>query len=146
MRLNVSEYHFKQEVNELIDPELRTPIAISLGAIPGALGRYYLTRFCTEWFGAGFPYGTFIVNLSGAFVMGFLVTFMLERSIVSPDLRSLVAVGFLGAYTTFSTYALDTSILLQSGNWGRTFLYWGGSALLGIASLEIGCVLARYFR
>jgi fluoride exporter len=129
----------------LIDPELRTPIAISLGAIPGALSRYYLSRFCLEWFGSGFPYGTFIVNLSGAFVMGFFVTLMLERAIASSDLRSLVAVGFLGAYTTFSTYALETSVLLQNGNWGRAVLYWGGSAVLGVASLEMGCLLARQF-
>jgi fluoride exporter len=130
----------------LIDPALRTPLAISLGAVPGALLRYYLSQFCLEWFGAGFPYGTLLVNLSGAFVMGFFATLPLERAIASPDLRSLIAVGFLGAYTTFSTYTLETSVLLQNGNWDRAFLYWSSSAFLGVASLELGCVLARQFR
>jgi fluoride exporter len=126
-----------------IDPELRIPLAIALGAVPGALSRFYLTRFCVQWFGTGFPYGTFIINLSGSLLMGFATTLMLSRTIPSPDLRALVTVGFLGAYTTFSTYALETVTLLHSGHWGKTVFYWGGSALLSIISLEIGSLLAR---
>jgi CrcB protein len=128
---------------KIIDPELRTPIAIALGAVPGALSRYYLTRYCAQWFGTAFPYGTFIVNLSGALLMGFFITLTLEKMISSPDLRALVAVGFLGAYTTFSTYALDTAELLHQGSWNRALWYWGGSALLGILSLEVGSAIAR---
>jgi fluoride exporter len=132
-----------------IDPELRIPIAIALGAIPGALSRYYLTRWCVQWFGTGFPFGTAIVNLSGAMAMGFFATFILERAnsgceaLASPDLRALVAVGFLGAYTTFSTYALDTTTLLHSGFLGKSLIYWGGSAILGVFCLELGSALAR---
>jgi fluoride exporter len=69
-----------------MDPELRIPIAIALGAVPGALSRYYLTRFCVQWFGMGFPYGTFLINLSGALLMGFVTTLLLEKAITSPDL------------------------------------------------------------
>jgi fluoride exporter len=127
----------------LIDPELRIPIAIALGAIPGALSRYYLTRFCVQWFGTGFPYGTFLINLSGALLMGFVTTLLLEKAIASPDLRAFISIGFLGAYTTFSTYALETTVLLQSGHWWRALFYWGGSAILGVISLELGSVLAR---
>jgi fluoride exporter len=126
-----------------MDPELRIPIAIALGAVPGALSRFYLTRFCVQWFGPGFPYGTFIINLSGSLLMGFITTLMLSRTSLSPELRALITVGFLGAYTTFSTYALETNTLLQSGQWGKTLFYWGGSALLGVMSLEIGSLLAR---
>jgi fluoride exporter len=126
-----------------IDAELRIPMAIALGAIPGALCRHYLTRWCTQWFGAGFPFGTFIINLSGALVMGFFATFTMEKAIASPDLRALVAIGFLGAYTTFSTYALDTANLLHSGQWAKSLIYWSGSAVLGVVCLELGSAMAR---
>jgi CrcB protein len=84
-----------------------------------------------------------LINITGALVMGFFVTLTLERAIASPDLRMLVAVGFLGSYTTFSTYALDTSVLLQSGNKGIALFYWLGSAVLGFLGLEIGSFLAK---
>jgi fluoride exporter len=126
-----------------IDPELRIPIAIALGAVPGALSRYYITRWSIQWFGLGFPFGTLFINLSGALIMGFFATFTLERAIASTELRALIAIGFLGAYTTFSTYALDTATLLHSGHWGKSLTYWGGSAILGVVSLELGSALAR---
>ena len=88
------------------DPVIRSPIAISLGAIPGALCRYYISLYFSRWFGTDFPFGTFFINLTGAFLMGVFVTVTLERSLTSLDLRLLIAVGFLGSYTTFSTYAL----------------------------------------
>lgn len=126
-----------------VDPELRIPMAIALGAVPGALCRYYLTRWCLKWFGAGFPYGTFAINLSGALVMGFFATVIMQRAIASPDLRAVVAIGFLGSYTTFSTYALDTATLFHSGHWGKSLIYWGASAMLGVVCLELGSALAR---
>ncbi len=126
-----------------VHPGVRAPLAITLGAIPGALSRYYLTLLAARWLGTGFPYGTFVINITGALVMGFFTTLALERTITSPDLRLLVAVGFLGSYTTFSTYALDTSVLLRSGSQWLALLYWLGSAALGFISLEIGSFLAR---
>lgn len=126
-----------------VDPELRIPVAIALGAVPGALCRFYLTRFCVQWFGPGFPYGTFLINLSGSLLMGFVTTLLLSRAITSPDLRAFMTVGFLGAYTTFSTYSFETATLLHSGHWGKTLFYWWGSALLGFVSLEMGSLLAR---
>jgi CrcB protein len=126
-----------------LDPGLRAPIAISLGAIPGALSRYYLTLWFAQRLGHAFPYGTFFINLSGALVMGFFTTYTLDRTIVSPDLRLLVATGFLGAYTTFSTYALETQTLLHKGNHGLALLYWAGSAVLGGVGCEIGSQIAK---
>lgn len=128
-----------------IDPNIRTPIAIALGAVPGALSRYYITVFAARWLGIAFPFGTFFINLTGAFVMGFFVTFTLERAIASPDLRLLIAVGFLGSYTTFSTYALDTVALLRNSNLSSTLFYWAGSAVLGVVCLELGSLLAKRF-
>jgi CrcB protein len=126
-----------------LHPDVRAAIAISLGAIPGALSRYYLTRWFVGWLGTSFPYGTFVINITGALIMGFFTTLMVARGLTAPELRLLIAVGFLGSYTTFSTYALDTSVLVRSGGYGVALFYWLGSAILGFVGLEIGSWLAR---
>ena len=122
---------------------VRVPLAISFGAITGALSRYYLTLGFNQWLATAFPFGTFVINLSGAFVMGFFASLALERSLISPDLRLIIAVGFLGSYTTFSTYELDAEKLLTAGQWQSTSLYWISSALLGVLCLELGSYLAQ---
>jgi CrcB protein len=130
----------------LQDPAIRNPIAISLGAIAGALSRYYLTLWFAHRFGTGFPYGTFFINLTGCFGMGFFVTVALERGAnLTPEVRLMVATGFLGAYTTFSTYGLDTITLLGANQLVLASVYWAGSAILGIISVQVGVVLARSY-
>jgi fluoride exporter len=126
----------------LLDPAIRSPLAISLGAIAGALSRYYLTQWFIHQFGSHFPYGTFFINLTGCLGMGFFITLAIEKSL-PPDLRLLVATGFLGAYTTFSTYGLDAVTLLNSGRVNLAGLYWGGSAVLGILCVQLGVMLAN---
>jgi fluoride exporter len=122
---------------------LSAAIAISLGAIPGALSRYYLTLLFARWFGVAFPFGTLFINITGAIVMGFFVAYFLDRGIGTPELRLLFTVGFLGSYTTFSTYALDTSLLVKSGSPHLAIAYWLGSAAVGYLGLEFGSFLAR---
>jgi CrcB protein len=95
-------------------------------------------------FGSSFPYGTLFINLTGCFDMGFFTTLVLERiANVPPEIRLLIAVGFLGAYTTFSTYGLDTFTLLRNRSWTSVLFYWAGSAVLGIVCLQLGVILAR---
>ena len=131
----------------LQDPSLRNPIAIGLGAIAGALCRYYLTLWFTQRFGTTFPYSTFIINLSGCFAMGLFVTFTLERVETIPkEVSLMVTTGFLGAYTTFSTYGLETFVLRRAGSLTAAVLYWAGSAILGVISVELGVILARLGR
>lgn len=128
----------------LQDFTFRAPIAISLGAIAGALSRYYLTLWFAQRFGTAFPYGTLFINLTGCLVMGFFVTLSLERvATIPPDVRLMVTTGFLGAYTTFSTYGLETFNLLHDGNFSAFSFYWAGSAILGIISVQLGVILAR---
>ena len=130
----------------LQQPNLRNPIAISFGAMAGALSRYYLSIWFARRLGVHFPYGTLFVNLSGSLAMGFFVTLVLERAIViSPEVRLFVAVGFLGSYTTFSSYELDTIALLRSQHLWLAGLYWLGSALLGAIGVYLGIVAARSF-
>jgi fluoride exporter len=89
------------------------------------------------WFGTG-VWGTLAINLSGAMVMGLFVSFTLERMIPSPELRLLIAVGFLGSYTTFSTYALETMTMLRQGNWAGGLSYGAGSLVFGIFGVAVG--------
>jgi fluoride exporter len=126
-----------------IAPAFHAPIIISLGAILGALSRYYLTLLCARWLGIAFPYGTFFINLTGAGVMGFFATLAAKQAFSAPELQWLVVVGFLGSYTTFSTYALDTSNLLKTKSYKRALFYWWGSPILGFFSIELGMFLAR---
>ncbi|HBW57319.1 MAG TPA: fluoride efflux transporter CrcB, partial [Oscillatoriales bacterium UBA8482] len=96
-----------------------------------------------QWLGTNFPYGTFMINLSGSLLMGFFATLAIERVITSSELQLLITTGFLGSYTTFSTYALDTSVLLRSGSQKKAMFYWLGSVVFGGICLEIGIALAK---
>lgn len=130
-------------MEKLLTPEVCAPILICLGAIPGALSRYYLTLACVKWFGAKFPYGTFLINLTGSALIGFVAALTTMKAISDPELQWLLSVGFLGSYTTFSTYALDTSNLLQARKYKIAMFYWLGSSALGLLSVELGMFLAR---
>ena len=128
----------------LQQPAIRNPLAVSLGAIGGALSRYYLNLWLAQQLSSSFPYGTLFVNLTGSFLMGFFVTLALERvATISPELRLLIAVGFLGSYTTFSSYELDTINLVKEYRWQLAVTYWAGSAILGAVSLYLGIIAAR---
>ncbi|HIK43363.1 MAG TPA: fluoride efflux transporter CrcB [Leptolyngbyaceae cyanobacterium M65_K2018_010] len=120
------------------------PLWIALGAIPGAISRYYLTVILTEWTGGEFPLGTFLINLSGAVLIGFWAT-LLPAFSPGTILNGFIIVGFLGAYTTFSTYALDTSNLLKQGSYRRALLYGLGSPVVGFLGVEGGMALAQPF-
>ncbi|MBS3030627.1 MAG: fluoride efflux transporter CrcB [Dolichospermum sp. DET50] len=126
--------------------EIRIPIAISLGAIAGALSRYYLTLWFTNRLGFAFPYGTFFINISGCLAMGFFTTLAMEKTaMIAPEIKLIIATGFLGAYTTFSTFGLDTVGLLQRGHWLAGTGYFIGSTILGIISVQLGMIIARLF-
>ncbi|MBD2138218.1 fluoride efflux transporter CrcB [Anabaena sp. FACHB-1237] len=129
----------------LQDPNLRQAIAISLGAIAGALTRYYLTIWFANRLGMNFPYGTFFINISGCLVMGFFTTLATQKiNIISPEIKLMISTGFLGAYTTFSTFGLDTISLLQKGALFSAMTYLLGSTILGLASIQLGMIIARY--
>lgn len=120
------------------------PLTISLiavGAALGALSRYYVTRFCTRRFGLDFPVGTLLVNLSGSLLMGIAAGFFRIRFSM-PTLDHLLTIGFLGSYTTFSTYALDVSYLFRRKAIAPALLFWLGSPLAGFLCVELGILLA----
>ncbi|MBE9114772.1 fluoride efflux transporter CrcB [Lusitaniella coriacea LEGE 07157] len=128
-------------------PSVRVPLAIGLGAIAGALSRFYLNLWIGRVLGITFPYGTFLINLSGCLAMGFFFTTVTERIFpISPDVQLLVAVGFLGSYTTFSTYSLDTVNLARGEQFFKAALYWIASSLGGLLCLYLGIWLAQFGR
>ena len=121
----------------------RSPLAIIFGAIPGALCRYYGTVFLSGIFGNDLPYATFLINFSGCVGMGLVVALATQPALMSPDLRLMLAVGFLGSYTTFSTYALEVTALWRTGQTGESLLYGLGSLVLGVIGILLGSLIAH---
>ena len=116
---------------------MRILLLIVFGSL-GTLARYGLQGFVQEHTGAGFPTGTLIVNLSGCFVMGGITQYALAHISFPPDWRVGLTVGFLGAFTTFSTFCLETSRLMEDGEWTRTALYLLTSVVGGILAVVLG--------
>ena len=118
-------------------------LLISAGAVLGANARYWLGSWAAQKWGAAFPYGTLLINLSGSFLIGLFMAVALERANFDPRLRLLVVVGFLGAYTTFSTYTYESINLLLKGQWFYGLLNLLGSSLLGLAAVGLGILLGK---
>ncbi len=118
-------------------------IIISAGAILGANARYWIGDWAARKFGASFPYGTFIINLTGSFLIGFFLTLITERFMIDPRWRLLIAVGFLGAYTTFSTYAYESFSLIFNGQWTTGLINLLGSTFLGVLAVGLGVYLGK---
>jgi fluoride exporter len=115
---------------------------VGLGAFLGANARYWIANWAAARFGTAFPYGTFIINVTGSFVLGVLVAYLAVRT-YSPAWRLFLAVGLCGGYTTFSSYAYETLALLESGSAFLAFLYFVGSPLAAFAAAFVGIVCGR---
>ncbi|CAN5636886.1 fluoride efflux transporter CrcB [soil metagenome] len=116
---------------------------ISIGGVAGVNCRYFVFKWAVDRFGPGFPYGTLLVNLSGALLIGILATALTEWLIVDPRLRLFVVIGFLGSYTTFSTFSYDAFILADRGDWARTAAYVLGTNFLCLAACLMGVIAVR---
>jgi len=120
-----------------------TYLAISVGAVLGANARYLVDGWIAERIGTGFPYGTLVINVSGSFLIGIVLTVVGERVLAPWWVRPMLAIGFLGSYTTFSTFSFETLALVESGSHlaaAANVLGSVGAALLGV---YLGTVLAR---
>jgi CrcB protein len=118
-------------------------LIISLGAVLGANARYLIGGWASEKFGASLPYGNLIINVSGSFLLGLFIVLTTERFIVDPRWRVLMAIGFLGSYTTFSSYTYESLTLIQSGQWKLGLLNLFGSSALGGIAVTLGILLGR---
>lgn len=118
-------------------------IYISLGAILGANTRYWIQEWAAKHWSSAFPYSTLVINLSGSFLLGFILTLAADRFPLDPRLKLLATVGFLGAYTTFSTYAFESFNLMSKGQWISGLANLFGSTILGFLFVGLGVFLAR---
>lgn len=89
---------------------------IAIGGASGACLRYFISQILLNWLGKGFPFATLVVNISGSFIMGFLYGLIEQGTLEVSVYRTLIGIGFLGAFTTFSTFSLDTVLLFQQGD------------------------------
>ena len=118
-------------------------LLIGLGGALGSIARYWVGSTIGGRMGVRFPYGTLAVNISACLVIGFTLTWLSERAEISPAWRYLFAVGFIGAYSTFSTYEWETFSTLRSGAFALASLYAVGSFILGLAATWCGVVIAE---
>jgi CrcB protein len=122
--------------------DMRTALAIMIAGSLGALTRYALQAVIEPRTG-DLPWGTFVINISGSFLLGLIFTLTTERINVEPWLRTALTVGFLGAYTTFSTLAFETVRLIDGGQMLAAFLNMAGSAVIGVLAVVAGIGVAR---
>ncbi len=112
-------------------------LLIALGGALGAISRYGLAQLSINLFGKGFPFGTLIANFVGSFLMGLLFS-MIESQHLIPQARIALGVGFLGAFTTFSTFSLDTILLMQQGDWQKAIMNVALNLCLSLSAVFIG--------
>ena len=118
-------------------------VLIAVGAILGANARYLVGLWAGARFGAGFPVGTLIVNVTGSCALGFLLAAATGRLNISPELRLFLGVGFLGAYTTFSSYAVESLTLIENSSLWKALINIFANNFVGLASALLGIYLAR---
>jgi fluoride exporter len=115
---------------------------IAVGGSAGALARFVVAAAVTERLGILFPYGTFLINVTGCFLLGVLAG-GIEAQVIPAGARPALAIGFLGAYTTFSTFGLETLALLEEGSVLLAVVYVSASVLLGVAAVALGLWMGR---
>jgi CrcB protein len=122
---------------------LQKYLLIAVGGALGSIARYWVGSSIGARMGSRFPYGTLFVNLTACIIIGFSLTYLGRRVELSPAWRYLVPIGFIGAYSTFSTYEWETLTTLRSGAFALAALYAVGSLLLGLAATWLGMVVAE---
>lgn len=118
-------------------------LIVGAGGFIGAIARYALAAWIGQRWGRSFPLGTFVINVSGSFLIGLLMYLSAEKLMINPQWRLLLVVGFLGAYTTFSTFEYETGRLFADGEWLIAALNVILSVTAGFAALKIGEVIAK---
>lgn len=123
---------------------MREFLLISVGAALGANARYWLTNWFAARYGPGFPWGTLFINVGGSLLIGVILTWLGARMVAAPAYRLLLVTGFLGAYTTFSTFSYETVGLLARGEYAGAAFNVGSSVLGALAATLLGIVLGRW--
>ena len=120
-----------------------TVLLVGIGGFFGAAARYLVDGFVSERSGGAFPWGTLVINLSGSFVLGLLFALTIERAALPADIRAPVMIGFIGAYTTFSTWMLESWRLIEDGALLAAVGNIAGSVVLGVVAIVLGVWVGR---
>lgn len=118
-------------------------LLVGVGGFAGAISRYWMGTFITQRMGLRFPYGTFLINISGCFLIGFFMHLLAERGVLDLHWLYVIVIGFIGAYTTFSTFEYETMRALQDRQLGMGLLYVGSSVLVGFFMVWLGSLAAK---
>ena len=118
-------------------------VIIALGGALGAVSRFLVGNAVSKSIGSALPYGTFVINAVGCFAMGLLMTIIVDRELLSAAWRLFLCVGFLGGFTTFSSFGYEALILLTEGRMLAALTYVSGSVALGLAAAAAGVLCAR---
>ena len=118
-------------------------VIIALGGALGAVSRFLMGNAVSKAVGSALPYGTFVINLVGCFAMGLLMTIIVDRELLSAAWRLFLCVGFLGGFTTFSSFGYEALMLLTEGRLLAALTYVSGSVVLGLAAAAAGGLCAR---
>jgi fluoride exporter len=122
---------------------MRAYLWVSVGALAGANLRYFVSRLSAKLISTNFPYGTLLINVTGSLLVGFFLAWTTERVLVDPKWRLLIAIGFCGSYTTFSSFAYETIAYLEQGHWLLFTTNILLNNLLCLAAVLAGIALAR---
>ena len=122
---------------------IKTLLFIGSGGFLGSISRYLASRYLQNNFPSTFPFGTFLVNISGCFLIGLIYGFSERTSLLTQGWKMFLAVGFCGGFTTFSTFANENLALLRDGDFFHFFIYTGLSVFLGIAATFLGVVITK---
>lgn len=118
-------------------------VMIAVGGAIGAIARYQVASLIQARVPVGFPYGTFVVNVTGCLIMGMVTALLTDRLVTNPNWRFLIPIGFVGAYTTFSTFELEVFQAINEGAWSIAAANVVASCIAGYVALWIGFVVAR---
>ena len=118
-------------------------IAVAVGGAFGAVARYAISTWIFDSTSHKFPYATLSVNVLGSFVMGIFFVLILEKGLLPPEWRGVLMIGFLGAFTTFSTFSLDALGLWQNGHLFLALVYALGTVVLCLAAITVAVLLTR---
>lgn len=118
-------------------------IMVALGGALGAAARHGINRFTLAHWGAAFPYGTFIVNVAGGFLMGLLAAWFVARAGAGESWKLFLITGVLGGFTTFSAFSLEVALMWQRSDYGALLAYVCGSVLLSVLALFLGMAVGR---
>ena len=120
-----------------------TLLFLAVGGAFGAVSRYLVQGWVQDLAGGRFPWGTFVVNISGSFALGLLFALAMDRAILSPDVRVPLMIGFIGSYTTFSTLMLESWVLVEEGDLLRMFGNLALSVTVGMVAVVAGLAIGR---